>query len=329
MSLPYKYAIIGFGISGQLLVLELLKANISPKNIIICDPTFLGGDLALKYGSVMSNTPWWKTKKALENYATATDLPEIPIDQCTPVRVIANACLQVALKASSYVEKITTYVLSLEQTESEWAIKHSFGSFKARTVFLTIGGTENQLDISIPQIPLSIAMDKEQLKNYISSDTIAVFGTSHSGTIVLDNLQALSTPSYGIYKHTTPFQFESETYNGLKEGSSTIANAILNNKYPNITLVSWNNPLVIHKALQRTTKAIVATGFKSKVLDPKYVDYNPETAALNFPGLYGFGLAYPGVTTIDKRNYQDNSVLTYQFQIQKCLPNILKEYIDE
>jgi len=325
MSLPYKYAIIGFGIAGQLLVLELLKANISPKDIIICDQTFLGGDLALKYGSVMSNTPWWKTKKALENYATATDLPEIPINQCTPVRVIANACLQVALKASTKTEKISTTVLSLERTDSEWTIQHSFGSFKAKTIFLTIGGIENQLDISIPQIPLSIAMDKEQLKHCISSDIIAVFGTSHSGTVVLDNLQALSTLTYGIYKRATPFEFEPETYDGLKEGSSTIANAILNNEYPNVTLISWNNPLAIHKALQRTTKVVVATGFKSKVLDPKYVDYNPETAALNFSGLYGFGLAYPGVTTIDRRNYQDNSVLSYQAQIQKCLPNILKE----
>lgn len=325
MSLSYKYAIIGFGISGQLLLLELLKANISPKDIIICDQTFLGGDLALKYGSVMSNTPWWKTKKALEVYATTNDLPQIPIDQCTPVGTIARACLNIALKAAIKTEKITTTVNSLEQIDSEWTIQHSFGYFKAKTVFLTIGGTENQLDLSIPQIPLSVAMDKEQLKHHLSSDTIAVFGTSHSGTIVLDNLQALSTLTYGIYKRATPFQFEPETYDGLKENSSTIANAILNNEYSNITLIPWNTPLELHKALQRSTKAVIATGFNSKLLDYKYLDYNPETAALNFSRLYGFGLAYPGVTAIDKNIYKDNSVLSYQAQIQKCLPNILKE----
>ena len=324
MLIPYKYAIIGFGIAGQLLVLELLKANISPKDIIICDKTFLGGDLALTYGSVISNTPWWKTKKALEVYTS--DLPSFSTDQCMPVRDIAKSCLTVALKAARDIEKITTIVLSLErrQAESLWIITHSFDTFKATTVFLTTGGIETKLDISIPQIPLAIAMDKEQLKHYISSDIIAVVGTSHSGTIVLDNLQKLSTFAYGIYKGTVPFVFEPEAYDGLKENSSTIANAILQGEYPHISLTSWNNPLAIHKVLQRTTKAVVATGFKANVIHQQFLEYNSETAALQYPDMYGFGLAYPGVTLINGISYKDNSVLSYQAQIQKCLPNILK-----
>jgi len=321
----YKYAIIGFGIAGQLLILELLKSNISPKDIIICDQTFLGGDLAIKYGSVMSNTPWWKTKKALEIYTT--DIPDYPIDKCTPLREIANTCLKVALSAARNVEKLTTMVLSLEQTDSQWTIKHSFNSFNATTVFLTIGGTEKQLDISIPQIPLEIAMDKDKLKNYISSDTIAVFGTSHSGVIVLDNLEALNTTAYGIYKGSEPFVFEPKAYDGLKEHSSTIATEILQEKFSHISLTSWNNPLAIHKALQKTTKVVIATGFKSKTLDTKFIDYNPETAELQFSGLYGFGLAYPGVTILNGVTYKDNSVLSYQAQIQKCLPVLLKSIV--
>jgi hypothetical protein len=327
---PYKYCIIGFGISGQILTLELLKSNIASSDIIICDETFVGGDLSTKYGSVLSNTPWWKTKKALEVYRPQIpfmNLPNFPENECTPVREIAGCLLQIAGLSSKGVEKLTTVVNSLEYKDLLWHITHSHSSFQASTVFLTIGGIENNLDISLPKIPLTIAMDKEQLKYIVnSSDTISVFGTSHSGTIVLDNLQSLSTPTYGIYKGSEPFVFETNTYGGLKEHSSTIANSILGNKYSYISLIHWNNPFAIHKALLKSTKIVIATGFKPKhTFGKEYLNYDPKTAALKVgPRIYGFGLAYPGCTTIDNKTYQDNSVLSYQSQIQSCLPDILR-----
>lgn len=327
---PYKYCIIGFGISGQILTLELLKSNIAPSDIIICDETFMGGDLSIKYGSVLSNTPWWKTKKALEVYRPQIqfmNLPNFLDNECTPVREIAKSLLHIATLSSINTEKLTSVVTGLEYTNSMWQVIHSHGSFQASTVFLTIGCIENKLDISLPKIPLTIAIDKEQLKHFVdSSDIVSVFGTSHSGTIILDNLQSLSIPSYGIYKGAEPFVFESNTYGGLKEHSSTIANSILDNKYSYISLIDWNNPFAIHKALLKSTKIVVATGFKPKsIFGKEFLEYDPKTAALKVgPRIYGFGLAYPGCTTIDNKTYQDNSVLSYQSQIQSCLPDILR-----
>ena len=315
----YKYCIVGFGISGQLLVMELLK-TVSPKDIIICDETFLGGDLAVKYGSVLSNTPWWKTKKALEQYTQL--LPDLPVNECTLLSVIANACLKTALNLSTGVDKATTSVTSMEY-DNIWTINHTFGSIQATTVFLCTGGQENKLDISIPQIPIQIALEKEQLKKYISSDTIALFGTSHTGTIILDNLNYLSTPVYAIHKGPQ-FRFEPYAYDGLKEYSSTIATSVLNGEFVNTTLIPWSDPLAVHKSLLKSTKAIVATGFNSRLFDSKYKDYDPETARISAgPNLYGFGIAYPGVTQKEKI-YQDNSVLSFQNQIQRCLPGILE-----
>lgn len=322
----YKYCIIGFGISGQLLLLELLKANVNSSDIIVCDETFLGGELVLKYGSVLSNTPWHKTKTALEKYTLTTNLPQFSLDECTPVRDIAKACLRAALDAGKDVEKITTRVITLQYT-TEWNIQHSFGSLQATTVFITIGGNEKGLDISIPTIPLSIALDREQLKHIVSpQDIITVFGTSHSGTIVLDNLEQLQVQSYGIFKTSEPFQFEPEAYAGLKEGSATIAKSIMKNEYKQITIIPWNNPLLIHKILTKATKAVVATGFTSKsIFGKEFQSYDPSTGKISAgTNIYGFGLAYPGVTVIDSITYQDNSVLSYQSQIQKCLPDILK-----
>jgi len=319
--MSYKYCIVGFGIAGQILILELLKAGISKKDIILCDETFLGGDLILKYGSVLSNTPWWKTKQALEVYTT--DIPEHPLDACTPVCEIVKACLQVALKAAEGVDKLTTTVLSLEPG---WTLKHTFGVLTAEKVFLTIGASEKNIDISLPKIPLHIALNKEQLVNFICpEDKITVFGTSHSGTIILDNLNQLSTPTTAIYKGQSPFVFQSETYGGLKEASEGHAKAILNGLYTNTTLIPWSDPLSVYKTLSKSTKIICATGFEPRTTFGKlYTEYDPSTAILKAgSNIYGFGIAYPGITTLDGVIYQDVSVLSFQAQIQRCLPAII------
>ena len=319
--MSYKYCIIGFGIAGQILLLEMIKANISKKDIIICDETFLGGDLITKYGSVLSNTPWWKTKKALEVYTSK--LPDKPIDKCTPVRDIVKACLKTALDAAGDIDKLTTNVTSIEPS---WLIKHTFGHFNTEKVFLTIGASEKTVDIPLPKIPLHIALDKNQLINYIDSDDkIVVFGTSHSGTIILDNLNQLNIPTTAVYKGSQPFVFESDTYGGLKEDSEVNAKAILNGEYLNTNLVSWSDPLSIYKTLIKATKIICATGFKPRIpFGKEFTNYDPETAEIKIgQNIYGFGIAYPGITTLNGVKYQDVSVLSFQEQIQKCLPAII------
>ena len=319
--MTYKYCIIGFGIAGQILLLELIKANVSKKDIIICDETFLGGDLITKYSSVLSNTPWWKTKKALEVYTN--ELPDYPVDKCTPVSDLARACLKTALKASESVEKLTTTVISLEPS---WVINHTFGTFKAEKIFLTIGSSEKTLDINIPKIPLNIALDKNLLSSCIDSqDIITVFGTSHSGVIVLDNLNKLSTPTTAVYKGESPFVFEADTYGGLKEASEIHAKAILNGDYVNTNLLPIYDSLKLYKTLIKTTKLICATGLEARSpFGKKYLEYNPDTAEINAgSNIYGFGIAYPSVTIKDSKKYLDVSVLSFQAHIQKCLPALL------
>ena len=319
--MTYKYCIIGFGISGQILVLELLKAGVLKKDIIICDETFLGGDLIIKYGSVLSNTPWWKTKKALEIYTN--ELPDYPLDKCTPLSDLARICLKTALRASESIEKLTTSVISLEQG---WTITHTFGTFNAEKVFLTIGAYEKSLDLNIPKIPLNIALDINLLSTCIEShDNLTVFGTSHSGVIVLDNLNKLSTSTTAVYKGAQPFVFESETHGGLKEASEIHAKAILNGDYVNTTLVPLSDTLKVYKSLIKTTKLICATGFEPRSPFGKaYLDYNHETAEIKAgSNIYGFGIAYPSITTINSIKYPDVSVLSFQAHIQKCLSALL------
>ena len=331
----FKYGIVGFGISGQLLVCELLKRNIPSKDIVVLDKTFCGGALATDYASVMSNTQWWKTKKALKEYEpVSTKLLEeldtkLQENQCTPVSQIANACYKVATAFSRDVEKKTTTVKKIQKTDVGWTIHHSFGIVQVQKLFLCPGGIPKCLDISMPQIPLTIALQKEKLSTIVSNDDIViVFGTSHSGTICLDHLHTLGVQAIGVHKNSVPFTFADEgAYDGLKEDSAKIAKEILSGVYTTTSLVSWSEPLQLHKYLKQATKCICATGFQGATdFCQEFSTYDPATAKLaGVPNLYGFGLAYPGISILGDKSYVDVSVLSFQEQIQRCLPSILLE----
>lgn len=332
----YTYCIIGYGIAGQLLTLELLQNGVNPADLCICDETFLGGSLVTQYGTVVSNTPWWKTRKALEAYPqwSTEALQEgdtvFQKDQCMPVKAIGEICLQVANKATitGNVWKQLTHVTGIQQdaTSGLWKIQHSFGSLHSKILFLTQGAEPKGLDISQPTIPLYIALDKDLLSRYVShKDTVAVFGTAHSGTVILQNLQTLGIPTYAIYKSEKPFYFARDGfYDGVKEGSAVIADSILQGEYKNLTLVPWSDPLAIYKALQRSTKCIVSIGFQPRQLQGSFTEYDPSTAAIQgLQNVYGFGIAYPGTSEVNGRTYTDVSVLSFQDQIRRCLPAIL------
>lgn len=334
--------IVGFGIAGQLLLLELLKAGIKGSEITVVDKTFLGGDLVTHYGTVLSNTPWWKTKKALEAYpdysaaAIAEGSLEFQDSQCMPVARIAELSFSAASKAlkSSGAELLATEIQSIHRLETNsFQIQHTFGSIRCKVLFATQGAEPKRLPLEVPTIPLSIALDKQVLSRYVSSkDTVAVIGTAHSGSILLQHLHSLAIPTIAFYKGAQPFRFaRNGTYDGLKECSEQIADAVLRGEYTNLTLVSLDKFFEAHTALKKATKVIVATGFEARqTIQGLPITYNPTTAALEgWQSAYGFGIAYPGTTTLEGKTYVDVSVLSFQEQIQRCLPGILQDNKDK
>jgi hypothetical protein len=336
MSTPiYKYAIVGFGIAGQLLALELLK-RVSPKDTIIFDKDFLGGALATEYATVISNTPWFKTKTALQQYpefsaeAIQDGDSKYPETVCMPIGDIAKYCLSTATKAVRAVDKLTSEVESISMLdESVYELKHTFGKSLAQTVFLCTGAKEKILDFELPRIPLSIALDKASISRFveIGKDHVVVFGTAHSGTIVLDNLNDLNIQTTAIYHGAEPFRYARDgAYDGIKEGSEKIADAIRLGRHSNLTLVSLSDISTVYKHLKKATKAIYCTGFDKLV--PGHVDHNydAQTAAVGTtPRVYGYGIAYPGKSVVDGKEYVDVSVLSFQEQIQRTLPAILEK----
>lgn len=327
----YTYGIIGFGISGQLALCELLHRGVPAKEIVVIDETFLGGDLATIYGSVLSNTQWWKTKEALERYLPHSQpaLEEVAKtytpEQCTPVRVIAKACLATATAYGHTVTKRKATVSSITTTEQEWIVSLP-SPVQCKTLLLCTGGISKSLPLDIPSIPLSIALDPEQLKHHITSkDVVVVFGVSHSGILALDTLLSCGAKVVGVYKGKQIAEFADEgVYSGLKEKSAELARTYLSAPPPTLSFVSWNEPLELHKILLSATKAVYATGFQQRLLSSECSLYNETTGEIQ-SNLYGFGLAYPGATYLDGKRYVDVSVLSFQEQLDKCLPELLRK----
>ena len=327
------HTIIGFGIAGQLLVCELIQRGVSPSSITIIDPTFLGGALATEYSQVLSNTPWWKTRQALAEYIpySAKALEEgdkrFGSHECMPLGEIAKACLLTANEASKGCERIIATVTNFQHVDGLWHIHHTFGSIQSKRVYITHGANEKRLELSIPTIPLTIALDRTLLSRYVSSsDTVVVIGLSHSGTICLDHLHVLGIPTIAIYNTPTPFQYSRDGhYDGIKEGSEKIADAILRGEHATTTqLLSYGDSFKIHKALQKATKCIQCVGFEARPLGGTRLSYNHQTAAIEgHSNMYGYGIAFPGMTEQNGKQFPDVSVLSFQEQIRRTLPQIL------
>jgi hypothetical protein len=328
--------IVGFGIAGQILLLELLQHGVSPQKILILDENFMGGDLALQYPTVISNTRWEKLTTALGKYDSAIqgNVKYSPTET-HPVSEIAKACLATAWKAihEHKMEILTTLVKSAEYAPGQgWILHHSSGKIQTRLLFLTQGANPKSLSLDLPTIPLSLALDFQRLQGLLTpKDVAVVFGTAHSGTILLKYLHTLQVPTIGIYQGEKPFRFAREgAYDGVKENSEVIADAILRGEYTNLQLINYSNTIQVYKALKRATYVISAIGFEPRQIPGIPTTHSPQTAVLGdgTQNCFGFGIAYPGVTVLDGKQYTDVSVASFQDQIQRCLRPILEQNKD-
>jgi hypothetical protein len=213
-----------------------------------------------------------------------------------------------------------------------WILHHSSGKIQSKLVFMAQGANPKNLPLDLPSIPLSLALDFNRLQSWVSpKDVVAVFGTAHSGTIVLNNLHKLQIPTIAIYQGAAPFQFARDgVYGGIKEGSEVIADAILHGEYTNLQLINYNNSIDVYKALKKATFVISATGFETRQIPGIPTIYSPQTAVIGdgTQNIYGFGIAYPGVTIVDGQTFTDVGVSSFQEQIQRCLRPILEQNKD-
>lgn len=330
-----NHSIVGFGISGMILFLELMKSKTDCSSICIFDPNWLGGDLALKYRTVLSNTPWSKTRAVLSNYdfaekGIAYGDSLYKLDDLMPVSDMAISLMLVCAPFLKKVKQVTGLVKSILEIENGWQINCDLETVSSKNAYLCLGAEPKSIDIDIPTIPLEIGLDIERLRKFvIEGQRVAVIGCSHSGLIVMRNLKEIGAITTGIYKGDEPFLYARDgVYNGIKGEIIDFADAIKKGTYESVKLACWNNILGLHKILLRADAIVIATGFKRRTFELLSLDgskiatdkYDTKSGRIDCKkGLYGFGIAYPGTTNIGTIVYEDVGLLLFQQQIQTNL----------
>lgn len=311
-----KVCIIGAGVTGLSLLLLLTHKGVKPSDITIIDQQFKCGDLSEKWGNIQSNTPWSKTVDAL-NEILGLDLPSS--QATTHLSQIAD--LFISLTASIPVNRIHGFVKGVVREQDEWKITYytkSEQTICSRTLFACQGSDQRILNYPIPSIPIECALDSRISHYILPGDKVVVFGTSHSGTLVIKNLHDLSASITAVYKSATPFIWDRDgAYDGIKEESADIADQIIAGSIP-VTLIHASNSLT--EVISTAKWIIYAIGFDRRSIPGITEEYNGLTGSIG-PSAWGFGIAYPNAAPDGV--HWDVSVAAFLKHISAQLPMIL------
>lgn len=287
-------------------MLLLLRQNIPPSRITIVDPHVDGGDLIRRWHSVTSNTPLRAATEALQRHGIS--LPPWALvlnpDQPTLLSLLGRLLLDLARPALQEVTVIQSTALAANYNSSTtlWEISHTCGSLQAKTLILATGGQPKSLGLPIPSIPLEVALDIPRLRSYIQpGQRIAVFGTRHSGTLILRNCLDCSGIVTGIYRGSKPFQWARDgDYDGLKLDAAALADTYTTAKPASLTLVPFEDTAALIKATRTADWVIYAIGFQQKLITlsldgtPVPTIYDGKTGTIRgAPRAWGFGIAFP------------------------------------
>jgi hypothetical protein len=333
--------IVGAGITGLSLLLLLHEIGGIPlSRIAIVDPHFDGGDLARRWTSVQSNTPWSKSLEALRQACPQIQLPtpfaRISSEHSTPLITIAELLRVTAGPLLRSVRQVQGWATQVEYRTSDkrWSICVSGGHtpIEAKVLILAQGSEPRMMNLPIPSIPLEIALDTARLRRYIRpGQRVIVFGTMHSGTLVMQNAVDCSANVVGFYNTVQPFTWDRDgAYDGLKREAAEIADAIIARRLP-VELVHVQDTAAVIRASTVADWVVYAMGFQPRRLSVK-VDgsdrdctlYNGTTGVLNdAPAAWGFGIAYPNRAPDDV--HWDVSVAAFLAHMKAQLPAILRE----
>ncbi len=328
--------IVGGGVAGTLVCLELLQKGVDPSRITILDPFFDGGAIFRDWGAIYSNTTWKQIYEPMNEYPTAQSKvqelskkyePEQRV-QLQDIGWLLNESMRPLFQDLNIIMDLCT---KIQEVDEGWEVQTASTKAIYKTVFLCQGGRQKTLDFGKPSIPLDIALNPLQLARYIRpNQSVAVFGLAHSGTLICKHLLDHGAKVYGIHKSKKPFLFERDgEYDGIKQESAEIADRLLTEPSHRFELVEYGDTRKVVKILGKVHWVIAAIGFEASPIQILRKDgsmhpwesYSAENAEVA-PGLYGFGLAYPGVTRINDRLYKDVSIPSFLQQIKRCLPTL-------
>jgi hypothetical protein len=328
----YKVCIVGTGAAGLLTLFCLSHAKIPPEEIVCIDPYHDGGLLQRKWCCIKSNTIWDQLLQILRSKEISIEsLPsvwrEIDPSKPTELRNYIQLLRYVTKDYISRCETLYSTVSSLQEENGKIRVVYGNGESLLTTIcIVTTGSLPKQFDYPIPTIPLEIALNKTLLSSYVEpNQTVSVFGTAHSGTLVLSNLHHRKAITHAFYKGNTPFLFARDGhYDGIKQESETIADQILQGEYTQTSLHPVTNTAELLRWTRRSDWIVYASGFQPTNLTSSF-SYNENTGRIHhLPNTWGFGIAFPN--RAPDGVHWDVSIPSFFEHIEKQMPSIVESF---
>jgi cation diffusion facilitator CzcD-associated flavoprotein CzcO len=295
----FQLAIVGLGPAG-IFTLASLPEELLPETLIL-ERACIGGDLSSQYSSVVANITkedFIRLFRMIPKWANET-FPELNAYSDTTAPKLADVCKILRRLAKPDIQKAHLHTVALSnlvQQDNSWNLVTAKNTYQAKKVILCLGATPKSMDLPLPSIPLPIALSPTQLAHSVTpKETIVVFGTSHSGTLILNNLKMLGCERvYAVYRGKQPFNL-TKPDEELKLAAAAIANEIQTNAWGTLTptLINYDDFATIYRIVSKADMAIYAIGFEPRTFT--YTNQagicNPVTN--NTPGIYGFGIGRP------------------------------------
>ena len=328
--------VIGAGITGLLFLLLLQEAGADLSKVTVIDPFYDGGDLARKWTSVLSNTPWSKTVQALNTFCpslTVTSSTDPAAN--TPLVEIAHLIRSLSEPVLKKVTQLQGTVTCANYSQGQWTVTASVGgtqkTLHAAQLILAQGGEGKTMDLAIPSIPLEIALDAGRLRSYVKPNaTVVVFGTMHSGTLVIKNLANLGAAITAYYNSPEPFYWDRDgMYDGIKGEAATIADDIVAGNIP-VTLIPIKDTAAVIRSSRVAEWVVYAMGIAPRIvkiqvdgIDASSTQYSETTGKLRDLPAWGFGVAYPN--RAPDGVHWDVGVTPFLDHMKKQIPDIISE----
>ncbi|HSW69708.1 MAG TPA: pyridine nucleotide-disulfide oxidoreductase [Gammaproteobacteria bacterium] len=309
----YDWAVIGAGPSGIAAMGNLLDFGVKSDEIVWIDPHFAVGDFGMLWRNVPSNTKvnsFLKFLRACSSFDYQNCHENFPIEKIDPKKtcalgLMADPLLWITKRLREKIFSVEDFAENIVLRDRKWEIQLRAGAgVSAKNIVLAMGAESKQLNYSAPVVvPLQDAVDHERIQQHCEKeDTVAVFGSSHSATLVLRNLV-----NQGIKRivnfYRAPMRYAVDMNDwilfddtGLKGIAAEWARQNIDGKLPvNLERVYSNDENIEH-FLPQCNKVVYAIGFHRRALpvveNIGHLAYIKECGIIA-PGLFGIGIAFP------------------------------------
>lgn len=335
-----QWTVIGAGPVGIACVGTLLDRGIQPKQLTWVDPQFQVGDLGQFWQPVSSNTKVGLFTRFLEQ-CQSFKIKEAPHFALSDLEPDDTCLLRYAVEPLQWVsdhlcKTVNTRrhrVTALEREDGHWQVHLDSGeTFDSEKVIVAIGSEPKAPLFETPEtIDLVTALDPKKLARAVkTTDTVAVFGSSHSAVLILKSLVEIGVKSIiNFYRNPLLYAVYYDDWilydnTGLKGIAAQWAKANLEGKLPANLKRIQSTRENIDQWLPTADKAIYPIGFDTRELSVKggpITHYNTQTGEI-MPNLYGAGIAFPEIAT-DRVGNTETQVGLWKFMVylQRNIPD--------